>query len=238
MLMTKNKPQMYVVLVMSLFMLFSNAVISAEDKQKDYGMQKGDFSISVGAGKNVFFDEEFEFVAPYMIPVSVNFAFINKMEIGLRYAPVFFADRSNVTFENVTAAKNHNFGGIQAFGGDIKYAIYNDYGVMAFLSGGGMYNILDKNEYKDDYLHEIDGTGYSILVGLGARYQLGDDDGDLFPWYFEMGIYYSRVKYDISNYRLDEVVQPESAERWNDLNFNGLDVTLSFGYRFRSKSKK
>lgn len=220
--------------MMSLF-LFSS-VLKAADEQKDYGMQKGDFSISVGAGKNVYFDEEFEFVAPYMVPVSVNFALMNKLELGLRYAPVFFADRSNVTFENATSvAKNHKFGGVQAFGGDLKYAIYNDYGVMAFISGGGMYNIMNKNEYDAGALVEIDGVGYSILGGIGVRYQLGDDDGDLFPWYFEMALYYSRVKYDITDYKRDSVVQEQTSKRWNDLNFNGLDVTISFGYRFRSK---
>jgi len=234
--MTQGKIKIISWLVMSL-LLFSFAT-KAEDDKKFYGMQKGDLSFSVGAGKNVFFDGEFEFVAPYMIPVSINIAFLDKMEIGLRYAPVFFADRSNVTFENVSAAKNHNFGGVQAFGGDLKYAIYNDYGVMAFISGGGMYNILNKNEYKNDYLHEINGQGYSVAGGIGARYQLGDDDGDLYPWYFEMGLYYSRVKYSITDYRLDEVVQPQTAERWNDMNFNGLDVTISFGYRLRSKNKK
>jgi len=230
----KNKPKNMTLLLMSMC-LFSS-VLFAADEQKDYGMQKGDFSISVGAGKNVFFDEEFEFVAPYMLPVSVSLALLNKLEIGVRYAPVFFADRSNVTFENATSsAKNHKFGGIQAFGGDLKYAIYNDYGVMAFVSGGGMYNILNKNEFDAGLLYEIDGVGYSITGGLGARYQMGDDDGDLFPWYFEMGLYYSRIKYDITNYQLDGVVQPETSRRWNDLNFNGLDVTISFGYRFRSK---
>ncbi|MFT6746798.1 MAG: hypothetical protein ACJAZ2_001142 [Glaciecola sp.] len=232
--MTQFKTHTIAWLMMSLF-LFSS-VLKAADEQKDYGMQKGDFSISVGAGKNVYFDEEFEFVAPYMVPVSVNFALMNKLELGLRYAPVFFADRSNVTFENATSvAKNHKFGGVQAFGGDLKYAIYNDYGVMAFISGGGMYNIMNKNEYDAGALVEIDGVGYSILGGIGVRYQLGDDDGDLFPWYFEMALYYSRVKYDITDYKRDSVVQEQTSKRWNDLNFNGLDVTISFGYRFRSK---
>ncbi|MFT6717154.1 MAG: hypothetical protein ACJA0Q_001805 [Saprospiraceae bacterium] len=218
----------------SLF-LFSS-VLMAADEQKNYGMQKGDFSFSVGAGKNVYFDEEFEFVAPYMIPVSINLALMNKLEIGLRYAPVFFADRNNVTFENATStAKNHKFGGVQAFGGDVKYAIYNDYGVMAFLSGGGTYNIMSKNEYDNGFLKEIDGVGYSITGGIGARYQLGDDDGDLFPWYFEMGLYCSRMKYDITNFEVDGLVQPNTESRWDDLNFNGLDIVISFGYRFRSE---
>jgi hypothetical protein len=232
--MTENKSHIVAWLMMSLF-LFSS-VLKAADEQKDYGMQKGDFSISVGAGKNVYFDEEFEFVAPYMVPVSMNITFMNKFEIGLRYAPVFFADRSNVTFENATStAKNHKFGGIQAFGGDLKYAIYNDYGVMAFISGGGMYNIMNKHEFDSGTLVEIDGTGHSFVGGIGARYQLGDDDGDLFPWYFEMALYYSRIKYNINDYKRDGLVQDQTSERWNDLNFNGLDVTISFGYRFRSK---
>lgn len=234
--MTQSKPQIIAWLTMSL-LLFSCA-LKAADEQKDYGMQKGDFSVSVGAGKNVFFDDEFKFVAPYMVPLSLNLAVMNKLEIGLRYVPVFFADRSNVTFENATTAeKNHKFGGLQTFGGDLKYAVYNDYGVMAFVSGGGMYNLLNKNEFDDGQLRELDGVGYSIVGGIGARYQLGDDDGDLFPWYFEMGLYYSRIKYDIIDNKLDGVVEPETAERWNDLNFNGLDIAISFGYRFRSKSK-
>jgi hypothetical protein len=219
---------------MSLFVISST--VRAEEDTKDYGMQKGDFSISVGAGKNVYFDEEFEYVAPYMVPASINFAFVNMLEIGLRYVPVFFADRSNVTFENATSsAKNHNFGGVQSFGSDLKYAVYNDYGVMAFVSAGGMYNLMNKNEFDNGLLNEIKGEGYSITGGAGARYQMGDDDGDLFPWYFEMGLYYSRIKYEISDYQLEGVVQPKTESHWNDLNFNGLDVAISFGYRFRSK---
>lgn len=220
-------------LILVAFFSFLSPLM-AEDE--DFlGMRAGDLSFSVGAGKNIYFDDAFELVAPYMVPVSLNYAIFNKLEIGLDYSPVFFADRSNVNFENTNALKNHNFGGIQSFGGNLRYAVYNDYGVMAYLSGGGKYNILDKNEYKDDHLLETDADGYNITVGLGVKYQLGDDHGDLFPWFFNMGIYYSRIKYDISSFRRDEALQPQTESGWNDLNFNGLDVVISFGYRFRSK---
>lgn len=215
--------------------VISLPLAAEEENTDDFGLQAGDFGLSVGAGKNIFFNEEFELVAPYMIPVALNFAVANKVELTAEYMPVFFADRSNVNFENTNALKNHNFGSIQGFGGEVKYAVYNDYGVMAFLSGGGKYNILNKNQYRDDQLQELDGTGYNLTAGLGVRYHLGDEHGDVFPWYFEMGIYYNRIKYEISNYKLDGEVQPTTDSHWNDLNLNGLDVAIRFGYRFRNK---
>ena len=230
-----NVVQATVALVLCLF--FAIQGVSAADEKKHQGMTKGDFSVSLGAGKNIYFDEEFEFVAPYMLPLNISFALGDKVEVGLKYAPIFFADRSNITFENATSVeKNHKFGGIQTFGGDVKYAVYNDYGVMAFLSGGGMFNFMNKNEFDDGLLYELDGAGLSLTGGLGVRYQLGDDDGDLFPWYFEMGLYYSRVNYEITDYKLDGEVQPDNFERWGDLKFNALDVAISFGYRFRKKN--
>lgn len=217
-----------------LLVLTSNAAFSEED-EKDFGMQKGDFSISIGGGKNVFFDDEFDLVAPYLVPGALNFALTNKLEIGLEYAPTFFADRNNVNFGATSAAKNHQFGGIQAFGGDLKYAVYNDYGVMAYFSGGGKYASLDKNQYNEGELQELDGTGRIISIGAGVRYQLGDEDGDVFPWFFDLGIFYTRSHYAISSYKTDGNLQPTTDSHYQDLNFGGLDVVLRFGYRFRKK---
>lgn len=205
------------------------------EEDEDFGMQQGDFSISVGGGKNIYFQDEFEFVAPYMVPVSLGFAVHDKVELALEYTPVFFADRSNVNFAPTTAAKNHNYGNIHAFGGDVKYAVYNDYGVMAYFSGGGKYNIMDKNQYNNGTLEELDGTGNSIVLGFGVRYQLGDDQGDLFPWFFDIGIYYSRITYNISSFKSDGVLQPMSNSHYDPLKFNALDVAIRFGYRFRTK---
>lgn len=219
-------------LALTMFMMV--APLMADD-EKHYGMQKGDFTISFGAGKNIFFDDAFELVAPYMIPVNFGYALANRWEVSLEYSPVFFADRSNVNFENTNALKNHNFGGIQSFGGQVKYAIYNDYGVMAYLAGGGKYNFLNKNEYRDDRLLETAATGYNLTGGVGVRYQLGDDHGDLFPWFFDLGLYYSRIQYDVNSFHQDGVLQPKTESGWNNLSFNGLDVVISFGYRFRSK---
>lgn len=222
-------------ILFSVMLLGLVSTVGYAQDEKDFGLQKNDFSFSIGAGKNKFFHDEYELVAPYMVNVSLDYAFLNKFEVGIEYSPVFFADRSNVNFVNVSAEKNTNFGGIQNLGGNLKYGVYNDYGVLAYLVGGGKYGVLNRNQYIEGDLRELDGEGYSIVAGIGVRYQLGDEYGDVFPWFFEMSLLYSRNTFNITNYTLNEEVQDRRFDSWNDLKYNGLDVVIRFGYRFRKK---
>ena len=208
---------------------------AGEDDDKDLGMLRNDFSISIGAGKNKFFEDEFEFVAPYMANLSLDYVLFKNFELGLEYSPVFFSDRSNVNFANTGPAKNRNFGGIQSLGGNLKYGIYNDYGVLAYLTAGGKYAVLDRNQYDEGDLREIDGEGHYFSGGFGVRYQLGNEHGDVFPWFFEMSVLYTRTHFNVLHYSINEEVQPKSSEVWDDMDFNGIDVIIRFGYRFRKK---
>lgn len=209
---------------------------AGDDEVKDLGMLPGDFSISVGAGKNKFFHDEFELVAPYMANLSLDYVLFKNFELGIEYAPVFFSDRNTVNFVNTAPNVDRNFGGMQCIGGNLKYGIYNDYGVLAYLSAGGKYSLLDRNQYTEGNFREIDGEGYYFSGGIGVRYQLGNEHGDVFPWFFEMSVLYTRSQFKVTEYRFNEEVQPKTSSGWNDLDFNGIDVIIRFGYRFRKKN--
>ncbi len=224
----------FLLLIVFLSGIQSNS-FAGDTEEDSYGMRKGDLAVSIGGGKNIYFDPEFDLVAPYMIPVALDFAVADKVEIGVEYTPVFFADRSNVNFVTTGSEKNHNFGNIHAMGLEAKYALYNDYGVMAYAGAGGKYNVMSKNQFVSGVLNEIKGTGHSIVLGLGVRYQLSDVEGDVYPWYFEMGLNFSKIKYEISDYMRDGATLPLTSVGWNDLNFTALDVAIRFGYRFRKK---
>ena len=229
----KNNKLTHIVLFVFLLVCFVNPLFSEESSNK--GLQKGDLSVSLGAGKTVLFHKQFETVAPYLLTANIEYAFLNSLEVGLEYTPLFFANKSNVDFNNASALKNHNFGGIQIGGLNVKYNVYNDYGVAAYFSGGIKYSVLDKNTYIDGQLHEIDGKGLNYNLGFGVRYYLGDEYGDVYPWYFDMGIFYSRFNQDVLNYKLESVVQPKTDPNWGSLSYNSLDVVIRFGYRFRLK---
>lgn len=222
-----------VLLLFFVFTLFNQTVFAADANDK--GLQQGDLSFSIGAGKNILFHQQFETTAPFLLSVNVDYAIFNAFELGLTYTPIFFANKSNVDFNNASALKNQNNGGIQVGGLSLKYNIYNDYGVVAYLAGSTTYGVLDKKSYKDGQLYEIDGSGINYGLGLGVRYYLGDEYGDVYPWYFDMGVYINRLNQKVSNFRLDGEVQAKTDSNWGDLHYNGLDVVIKFGYRFRLK---
>lgn len=198
-------------------------------------MRLGDLTVSVGAGKNRYLDEDFELFAPFTIPVNVNFGVNKYVEVGIEYNPVIFDDRSNVDLATGNQARNESLGGVQAFGAGAKVALYNDIGVLGFFQAGYNYSILDQQRYINGAYHERDGLGQQIYGGFGLRYQLGNEYGDIFPWYFEMNINWAQHTYTIQDYRIDDETQPRTDDDWDRLNFGSVDVFIKFGYRFRTK---
>lgn len=219
------------------FIIFLIYVSSANLFAQDLTMQGGDLSFSIGAGKNRYFEKEFDLFAPMTFPVNINYGINRYVELGLLYHPVIFTDRSNVDLGRGEEARNQSLGGIQAFGGSTKISVYNEYGIFGYLEAGAAYSSLRKDQYIEGVFNEKRGTGYQLFGGLGARYQLGDEYGEIYPWFFEISLMWVRHDYTIDSYKIASELQPRSDDDWDDLKFPSLDVFIKFGYQFRTKKK-
>lgn len=200
---------------------------------EDNAFKKGDLSISLSASKSNYFSKEFELFAPISLPFNINFAPTSFLEIGALYIPTFFNDRSSVDLGRGPGDKNQSFGGIQAVGLNNRVVLYNFYGFFSYADIGVLYSKLNKKHWKEGVFLEKKGEGIQILGGVGIRYQLGDEYGELYPWFFELSGVFSNHRYEVYAYKLDNETQPRTDSNWDNLNFISLDVNIKFGYRFR-----
>ena len=103
------------------------------------------------------------------------------------------------------------------------------------MQAGGGYTLLHKKQLIIGDLNELIGDGYSYSFGGGLRYQLGNEYNDVYPWFFDFSLVYTRFNFLISEYTINGETQPASNKSWTPLNFGSIDVILRLGYRFRKK---
>ena len=80
-----------------------------------------------------------------------------------------------------------------------------------------------------------DALSYNWSFGGGIRYQLGNEYDDVFPWFFDISLVYTRYNINTTAYKINTISQPKGEGYWNDLKFGSLDVIMRFGYRLRFK---
>tara|TARA_B110000211_G_C14060185_1_gene545172 strand:+ start:1076 stop:1747 length:672 start_codon:yes stop_codon:yes gene_type:complete len=196
-----------------------------------------DVTISLGAGKNRFYEErEFILAAPLEAPILLNIGIFKNTELGFEFAPLFFNDRSayNLSTE-IDSTKNHFGGNILSFNAHVQHSLLNTFRMSAYVQAGGGYTALHKKQLIIGNLNELIGDGYSYSFGGGLRYQLGNEYNDVYPWFFDFSLVYTKYNFVISEYTINGDTQPETNESWDPLNFGSVDVILRFGYRFRKK---
>jgi len=196
-----------------------------------------DITISVGAGKNRFYEEkEFILAAPLEAPILINIGIFKNTEIGFEFSPVFFNDKSayNLSTE-IDSTRNHFGGNILSYNAHLQHSLMNTFRMSAYIQAGGGYSALHKKQIIIGDLNELIGSGYSYTFGGGLRYQLGNEYDDVFPWFFDFSLVYTKFNFKISEYSVDGKSQPKSSESWDPLKFGSIDVILRFGYRFRKK---
>jgi len=196
-----------------------------------------DFSISIGAGKNRFFeDREFVLAAPIEVPVLLNFGIFKNTELGVEFAPLLFNDKSAYNLSTEYDSTINHFGGnILSFNANIQHSLINTFRLSAYIQLAGGYTALHKKQLIIGDLNELIGDGYSYSLGGGLRYQLGNEYNDVYPWFFDFSLVYTRYDFTISKYAINGINQPTINKSWSPLNFGSIDVILRFGYRFRKK---
>lgn len=196
-----------------------------------------DVTISIGAGKNRFFEErEFVLAAPLSVPFLINVGIFKNTEFGVEFNPIFFNDRSAYNLSTtVDSTRNHFSGNLLNFNGNIQHSIVNNFRMSGYVKAGLGYSALHKKQWIVGKYNELLGSGYNYSFGGGLRYQLGNEYDDVFPWYFDFSILYTGFNLKIDNFLIDDVRQPASNDSWDPLKFGSIDVILRLGYRFRKK---
>lgn len=203
---------------------------------QDESLLGKDFTISIGATKNRFFeDREFEVAVPIELPILFNFAINKHFEIGLEASPMIFNDRSNFDFNGIDSLRNHFGGFMQNYNGLVQYSLNNNYRFNGYAQAGYGYSFLHKKQWIRGDLSEVIGNGTNWSIGGGLRYQMGNMYDDVFPWFFDFSLAYTKYNLVISNYKVNGEQQPKTSNTWDDLKFGSIDVTFRIGYRFRSK---
>lgn len=196
-----------------------------------------DVTFSIGAGKNRFFEErEFLLAAPLSVPVLINVGIFKNTEFGVEFNPIFFNDRSAYNLSTtIDSTRNHFSGNILNFNGNLQHSIINNFRMSGYVKVGGGYTALHKKQWIVGDLNELIGTGYNYSFGGGLRYQLGNEYDDVFPWYFDFSLVYTRFNITIDDYLINDDRQPSTNNSWEPLKFGSIDVILRLGYRFRKK---
>ena len=208
-------------------------------QNKDESLKGKDITFSIGAGKNRFLeneeDGEFLIAAPLEIPLNMNIGLSKKIEIGAEWSPIIFNDKSIYNFDGYDSTINKFRGNLQSMNLNIQYSLNNNYRMNGYLQLNGGYSYLHKKQLISGDLNELVGEGYNWSFGGGLRYQLGNMYDDVFPWFFDFSLVYTRFNINISEYAIDDVSQPKDESSWNDLKFGSIDVVMRFGYRIRYK---
>lgn len=206
---------------------------------KDEALWGSDVTFSIGAGKNKFLEKEqdaqFSLAAPIELPVSINFGLSKKIEMGAEYSPIIFNDRSPYNFSGYDSTKNQFKGHLQSVNLNFQYSLNNHYRMNQYFQLNGGYSSLYKKQWIAGDLNELIGQGYNWSIAGGIRYQLGNMFDDVFPWYFDFSLAYTRMNIKISKYSIDNVIQSRQESSWNDLKFGSIDAVMRIGYRIRFK---
>lgn len=213
--------------------------LSGYAQQKDESLKGKDITFSIGAGKNKFFEkqnqEEFLIAAPIELPINFNIGLSKKIEIGAEWTPIVFNDKSPYNFDGYDSTMNKFGGHLQSMNFNIQYSLNNNYRMNGYIQLNGGYSALHKKQWVSGDLTELFGEGYNWSLAGGLRYQLGNMYDDVFPWFFDFSLAYTRFNIQIDKYAIDGVIQPEGERSWNDLKFGSIDVVMRIGYRLRFK---
>lgn len=203
---------------------------------QDESLLGKDLTISLGATKNRFFeDDQFRVAVPIELPLLINYGVNKKIEFGVEVSPMIFNDRSNFDFNGIDSLRNHFGGFMQNYNGVLQYSVNNNYRFNGYMQATGGYSYLHKKQWIRGTLNELIGSGYNFSFGGGLRYQMGNMYDDVFPWFFDFSVNYTRYNLEISDYKIKGEQQPKSDNAWNDLKFGSIDVSFRIGYRFRKK---
>lgn len=221
-----------------LFILFiSSSFLFAQKKSES--LKGGDITFSLGAGKNRFLETEedgkFLIAAPIELPINLNVGINKKLEIGAEWAPIIFNDKSSYNFDGYDSTKNKFGGYLQSMNLNLLYSLNNNYRMNGYIQVNGGYSSLHKKQYIGGDFNELVGEGYNWSLGGGLRYQLGNMYDDVFPWFFDFSLAYTRFNIQIDKYAVNNEIQPETESAWNDLKFGSIDVVIRIGYRIRFK---
>jgi len=213
--------------------------LSGYTQQKDESLKGKDITFSIGAGKNKFFEkqnqEEFLIAAPIELPINFNVGLSKKIEIGAEWTPIVFNDKSPYNFDGYDSTMNKFGGHLQSMNFNIQYSLNNNYRMNGYVQLNGGYSALHKKQWISGVLNELVGEGYNWSLAGGLRYQLGNMYDDVFPWFFDFSLAYTRFNIQIDKYAISGVLQPTGESSWNDLKFGSIDVVMRIGYRFRLK---
>lgn len=223
--------------IVLFILLTSSSYLFAQKKSES--LKGSDITFSLGAGKNRFLEKEeegkFLIAAPIELPINMNIGISKKVEIGAEWSPIIFNDRSSYNFEGYDSTKNKFGGYLQSMNLNLLYSLNNNYRMNGYLQLNGGYSALHKKQFVGGKLNELVGEGYNWSFGGGLRYQLGNMYDDVFPWFFDFSLVYTRFNLQIDRYAIDNVIQPETESSWNDLKFGSIDVVIRIGYRIRFK---
>ena len=213
--------------------------LSGYTQQKDESLKGKDITFSIGAGKNKFFEkqnqEEFLIAAPIELPINFNVGLSKKIEIGAEWTPIVFNDKSPYNFDGYDSTMNKFGGHLQSMNFNIQYSLNNNYRMNGYVQLNGGYSALHKKQSISGDLNELVGEGYNWSLAGGLRYQLGNMYDDVFPWFFDFSLAYTRFNIQIDKYAINNILQPPGESSWNDLKFGSIDVVMRIGYRLRFK---
>ena len=205
--------------------------------QDELSLSQVDISVSVGTGSNRFFEpDNFSGTTPLELPLEVNVGLSKNLELGAEWSITFFNDKTqNGTTQDIDTSKSKSIGNLLNYNGSIKYSVNNTYRSNSYLIAGGGFSDLNKRSWIGGRYNELYGEGYNWTVGGGLRYQLGNMYDDVFPWFFDFSLTYTRYNFQIMRFAVEDIVQPRTESKWNDLKFGSVDIAVRIGYRFRYK---
>lgn len=207
--------------------------------QKEASLKGKDITFSLGAGKNKFFEKqnrkEFLLAAPIELPMNINVGLSKTLEIGAEWTPIVFDDKSPFNFSGYDSTRNEFTGHLQSINFNIQYSVNNTYRMNGYFQLNGGYSALHKKQWVSGALNELVGEGFNWSLAGGLRYQLGNMYDDVFPWFFDFSLAYTRFNIQIDSYTINNVLQPPGESSWNDLKFGSIDVVMRIGYRIRFK---
>ncbi len=220
-------------------LFFLCVLIERVDGQTTSG---GNFIISAGASKNSYFHNAFRSqpvpAAVFEFPLSMEIMASQINSFGIKTSVGLINDISNSYLENNNSAlKNHNTGYLLFGSANYNYYAYNEDRLLWKITIDGGYGYMDKIKFINDVKGELKGQGYIYGIGSSLRYHLGNEYGDVYPAFFELGISTERLNMNIKENTNGGKVVAATDASWQPLKFNTLNICLSFGYRF-GKTKK
>lgn len=223
-------------MIKNLLLFFLFIGLSGPSIAQNEALLGKDLTISLGAGKNRFFESEiFDLAAPIELPLKINVGINKRMEAGVEYQPIIFNNRSAIDLAARDSNRNQFAGSMHSANANFQYSLQNNYRLNGYIQLSGGYTYLHTKHWTFGELNEVIGTGYNWSATGGLRYQLGNTNNDVFNWFFDFALAYTRFNLDITDSRIDGVSLPKDDKTWNDLKFGSIDVIIQIGYRFRFK---